>query len=314
LEGNIEFEINVNVGLRESNKFVSKPKKITINIEKTTIIDQGLTKSASRYVYNGKDSTGLTEKSYKFQAVRQDVFDAMKKFNVDFYSESSIITNRPVYFKDKATDESAVDAYSSKSLVLAPEQTSTNGNKYSFGITSAGFYEENPRQGIYKVRVSPTSDIFFNNSLIKYAKDNYGVSFDKHYYYHEVNKTFKNPTESNISQHKSVNSSKASAIGNSISSSSLAFMPAIKNPGVIIGKTAEEIVKINNETPGGIFSPPRFVQQFTIEPIKRTSISISSVTTTQEEMLIFSMIVKVGNASYEMSNTVNKSINIKEFI
>ena len=312
LEGNIKFEVNVNVGLKGSNKFISKPKHFTINIEKTIITDDGVAKEASMYVYNGKDASDK-DKKYKFQAIRQDIFDISKNFNIDFYSKGSILNNRPVVVKEYASTESAIDAQSVENFIEPPLSTSANNHKYNFSITSSDFDENNPRKGIYRIKVTPVSDNFFNSALINYAKENYDLLFSKFYYFHEINTNFQKPTESNISRHTSTNSSIASKLGENISNSSIAFMPIVKNPGLIIGKTAEEIIEINNKTPGGIFSPPVFTQQYSVQPLKPISIDISSVSAS-ENLLTFAMVVKVGNLNYEMTNSINKIININQLV
>lgn len=322
--GNILFEVNVNVGLKTSSVFVSRPRTFIINIEETTIKEEGqnatpdgqpimVAKPAYQYIYNGIDQNG-NQMKYKFQAVRQDVFEKSKEFNIDFYSYNSIINNRPVIVEDKATNDSAVDAFTSKRLVKAPIPASINKTRYRFSIESADFDELNPRKGIYKVRVSPESDRNFDSNFLKYANEKYKISFNKFYYYYEKNKVFKSPTESNISAHKSKNTSEANLIGNSITNSDLAFLPILKNPGSIIGKTSEEIVKINSETPSGLFLPPLFTRQYSIEPAKPVLINISSLSATTEDQLTFSMVVQVGNAPYQISKSFDKKVNIKQLL
>ncbi len=317
-EGNINFEINVNVGLRDSNKFITKPKIFTINTEKTIIIENETTEEpreleASMYVYNGIDKNNKN-KRYEFQAIRQDIFEKSKNFNIDFYSKDSIINNRPIIIKKNASNFSAMDAYSVERLIEPPNRTSSNNTQYNFNIDSVDFVESNPRKGIYKIKVTPVSDNYFNSTVMAYAKEKYNLSFSKFYYFYEPNVTFKYPTENNISTHTSKNSSMASQIGQRIESSSLAFMPTVKNPGLIIGKNTEEILKINTETPGGIFVPPVFQQQYSVEPTKLVSVSISSVSSSSDTFLTFVMLIKVGNSNFEMSKSVNKIINIKQLL
>ncbi len=318
LDGNIYFEVNVNVGLRNSNKFITKSKIFTINIEKTIIVENDSAEEpkeleASMYVYNGIDENNKNKK-YEFQAIRQDIFEKSKNFNIDFYSKDSIINNRPVIIKENAANFSAIDAHSIERLIEPPNRALVNNTRYNFNIESADFDETNPRKGIYKIKVTPVNDNYFNSAAISYAKEKYNLSFSKIYYFFEPNIIFKNPTESNITTHKNKNSSIASEVGQRIESSSLAFMPVVKNPGLIIGKNAEEILKINTETPGGIFVPPFFQRQYSIEPIKSISIDISSVTSSSDALLTFSMLIKVGNSNFEMSKTVSKTINIKQLL
>ncbi|MGL5643273.1 MAG: hypothetical protein ACRCW3_00630, partial [Metamycoplasmataceae bacterium] len=131
--GNILFEVYVNVGLKTSTSFITKPRIFTLNIEDTIIeeesqnVDQDgnpilITKPASRYIYYGIDENGA-QVTYRFRAVRKDVFDKAKTFNVDFYSQDSLINNRPVIIEPDATKNSAVEALS-KRLVKPPISTS----------------------------------------------------------------------------------------------------------------------------------------------------------------------------------------------
>lgn len=322
--GNILFEVYVSVGLKNSTSFVTRPRIFTINIEDTTIEEESqnlgpdnkpvlVTKPASRYIYNGIDENG-NQVTYRFQAIRKDVFEKSKNFNIDFYSPNSLINNRPVIIEKGATNESAVDAYVNKRLVKSPTLTSVNDTKYRFSIELADFDELNPRKGIYKIRVTPENDRNFDSNFTNYAREKYKISFNKYYYYYERNATFKNPTDSDISTHNSRNTSEATRIGDSITNSSIAFTPILKNPGSIVGKNAEEIVALNDETPGGLFIPPIFVRQYSIEPSKPVLIDISSISATTEDQLNFSMIVSVGSGQYQVNQTVDKKVDIKQLL
>ncbi|MGL6125282.1 MAG: hypothetical protein ACRC1F_02195 [Metamycoplasmataceae bacterium] len=322
--GNIFFEVNVNVGLKTSNSFVTRPRIFTINIEETTIQEESqnigpdnkpisITQPAARYIYNGIDENG-NQKTYKFQAVRKDIFDKAKNFNIDFYSSKSLINNRPVIIENGATKESAVDAYVNERLIKPPSPTSTNETKYRFSVEQADFDESNPKKGIYKIRVSPENNQIFDQTFISYARETYQISFNKYYYYYEINATFRNPTESNISTHNSRNTTLATEIGNNIKNSESAFIPSLKNPGSIIGKDAEEIVSLNNSTSGGLFFPPIFVRQYSIEPFRNILIDITGVSATTNEDLTFAMVVKVGSGRFQTSHTIDKLINIKQLI
>ncbi|MGL5617836.1 MAG: hypothetical protein ACRCWU_02120 [Metamycoplasmataceae bacterium] len=321
--GNILFEVYVNVGLKTSTSFVTKPRIFTINIEDTTIEEESqnvnpegepilVTKPASRYIYNGVDEDGL-QVTYKFQPVRKDVFEKAKKFNIDFYSQDSLINNRPVIVESGAADHSAIDALG-KRLVKSPTSTSSNETKYRFSISQADFDELKPRKGIYKIRVTPESDQVFNNEFITYARETYQISFDKHYYFYEENFTFKMPTDSNKTTHNSANTIEATRVTDSIVNSDLAFIPTLKNPGVIIGKNAEEIVKLNNSMAGGIFLPPRFSRQYSIEPTKPISIDITLVTSSADDEISFSLTVNVGSGKYQINRTVVKKVKVKHLL
>ncbi|MGL5205295.1 MAG: hypothetical protein ACRC7B_00025 [Metamycoplasmataceae bacterium] len=321
--GNILFEVYVNVGLKTSTSFVSKPRIFTINIEDTTIEEESqnvdnngnpilITKPASRYIYNGVDENDL-QVTYKFQAVRKDVFEKAKRFNIDFYSKDSLINNRPVVIEPDATSHSAVDALG-KRLVTPPTTTSSNETKYRFRISQADFDELRPKKGIYKIEVSPENDRVFNNEFLKYSRDTYQISFIKYYYFFEEKATFKMPTDSNETNHNSANTREATRVTDSIENSDLAFIPTLKNPGVIVGKNAEEIVKLNSSTAGGIFVPPKFFRQYSIEPIKPISIDITSVTSSIDDEINFSLTVNVGSGKYRINKTVIKKVKIKQLL
>ncbi|MGL5732923.1 MAG: hypothetical protein ACRCXE_02555 [Metamycoplasmataceae bacterium] len=321
--GNILFEVNVNVGLKTSTNFITKKRIFTINIEDTTIEEESqnidsegkpilVTKPASRYIYNGVDEDEL-QVTYRFQSVRKDVFEKANKFNVDFYSKNSLINNRPVVVESDATDHSAIDALG-KRLVKSPTPVSTNETKYRFSISQGDFDELKPRKGIYKIRVTPESDRVFNNEFTSYARDTYQISFDKYYYFYEEKTTFKLPTSSNETTHNSANTKEATRVTDSIVNSDLAFIPTLKNPGVIVGKNAEEIVKLNTSTAGGIFLPPRFFRQYSIEPTKPISIDITSVTSSADDEISFSLTVNVGSGKYRINRTVVKKVKVKQLL
>ncbi|MGL5643482.1 MAG: hypothetical protein ACRCW3_01760, partial [Metamycoplasmataceae bacterium] len=92
------------------------------------------------------------------------------------------------------------------------------------------------------------------------------------------------------------------------------FIPTLKNPGVIVGKKADEIVELHNSTAGGIFVPPQFFRQYSIEPKKPISIDITSVTSSGEEEISFSLTVNVGSGKYRVSRTVVKKVNVKQLL
>ncbi len=296
--GNINFEVNVNSGILNSSDYVTKPMKLRMLIEpsKTSTTQE----AASCYSYNG----------IKFKSVRSDVFEKSTSFNLDFFSKNSIINNRPVIIKNekKARNWSAIDAYSNESLVENPEKSA----KYEFKIDLADFDEHHPTKGIYKIKVSPNRDESFNNSVIEYAKSK-GISFDKYYYYYEQNVNFKYPTSNNISSHNEINTELANKIGNQLSESSLAFRPKVNNFNAILGLNASEIVKKNNEI-GGIFSPPNYYREHSIEPYKKVVFGIESVEASGDSnYLIFKMKIEVGNsAQFIVSNVVDKTILVKD--
>ncbi len=318
--GNIIFEVNVSIySNKDAQNVITKPAFFTVFIENTTIVPSlpvvplipatiSEVLPAFRYFYY--DDTGS---KIEFQKVRSDIFEKSKNFNKDFYSSNSLINDRPVVIETGASKETAIDAYSSEGLIKSPLPTIYNGNRYRFSVVSADFDESNERKGVYKIRVSPEIDPVFNYNVIKYAEDTYGISFDKYYYYYEKNTTFNFPTSNNISSHNNVNSQEASRIGDNISKESLSYMPTLKNPVLIINKNAVEIVKLNSETPGGLFLPPLFERQYSIEPIKPVMIDISSISAVDDEHLNFSILVKVGSGRYQISQTVDKKVDIKQF-
>ncbi len=307
--GNIKFEANASI-FSSANPLdtITKPVSFTIFIEETTIKENTLNLKAFRYVYYGDD-----EKRIEFEPVRSDIFEKSKEFNIDFYSNNSLINNRPVIIEKGASSESAMDAYLSKGMIKPPLSTLYNETRYRFNISSSDFNESNSRKGIYKIRVSPEIDSVFDYDVINYAKDTYGISFDKYYYYYEKNTTFQDPTSSNVSTHNNNNSQEANRIGDSILQGNLSYMPTLKNPESIINKTAEEIVKLNLETPGGLFLPPIFERQYSIEPPKPVMIDIDSISALDNENLTFSITVKVGNNSFQMTKKVDKKVEIKYF-
>lgn len=310
--GNILFEVDINCGLSTSNVYATKQKQFRISIEEDMISEDEQDSGAKpnikalRYYYN----------EIKFQSIRKDIFEKSVIFNLDFYSKNTLINNRPVIIKSGATKETAIDAYSRESLISYPELTLMNNTRYRFGIESADFDELNPKKGIYKIRVSPETNDVFNNDVISYAKTK-GISFDKFYYFYEKNTTFKYPTESNISTHKRINTEEADRIGLEATSSVEAFKPKLKNNSLIIGvKSAKEIVKINKSTPGGIFTPPIFHHQYSIDPFKEVVFSIDSISADDSDLnLIFSLKISVGNKSpFIVTNSVNKTISIKNLL
>ncbi|MGL5308535.1 MAG: hypothetical protein ACRC9F_00620, partial [Metamycoplasmataceae bacterium] len=84
--------------------------------------------------------------------------------------------------------------------------------------------------------------------------------------------------------------------------------------GVIIGKDADEIVTLNNSTAGGLFLPPRFFRQYSIEPIKPISIDITSVSSSANDELNFSLTVNVGHGKYQINRTAAKKVKIKQLL
>ncbi|MDK2819469.1 MAG: hypothetical protein KFW07_01390 [Mycoplasmataceae bacterium] len=312
-KGHIIFEVVVNAGLLNSNNYLKMTKNFTIGIEETTIIEEDHDLPSAGNPESNKKAFKYIYESIEFRAVRSDVFTKSIAFNIDFYSEKSLIRNRPVIVEPKATNESAIDAYTSKSLIKAPALTSDNENWYRFNIDSADFDELNPKKGIYKIRVSPEIDRVFTRDLIAYANKEYSISFDKYYYYYEKDKVFKYPTENNITTHKRENDREAERITSEISKGSYVFKPTIKKISLIIGKNADEIIEINSSTPGGIFLPPLFYHQYSSDMNKPVTFSITNISSVNLDTLSFEIKVKVGNSSFETDKTVTKQILVNSF-
>lgn len=313
--GTIVFDVDVNCGLASSQYFKTKSKQFEILIEETMIYEENNQNTftnipntkALRYHYN----------DIKFQSIRKDVFSKSVSFNLDFFSKNSLINDRPVIIEDGATKETAIDAYSNKNLIKYPVPTVMNGTKYRFSIESADFDEENPKKGIYKIKVYPSTDDIFTNDIIEYAKQK-NISFEKYYYYYERNKVFKSPTESNITSHNRINEKKLDEIAKNMTSSLYAFKPRIKNNYIskIIGvKSAKDIVKINNDN-NGIFLPPIFYQNYSIEPVKKVVFIIEKITASDNDLdLLFSIKINVGNLSpFIVGKTSTKTIPVKNIL
>lgn len=312
-EGNIIFEVVVNVGLFNSNKYSKIFKKFKIEIEETIITEEDHDLSPEGSSESNKKAFKYIYESIEFRPVRSDVFNKILTFNIDFYSEKSLIKNRPVIIESKATNESAMDAYTLKSLIKPSPPTSENESWYRFNIDSANFDEQNPKKGVYKIKVSPEIDRDFTRDLITYANKEYSISFDKYYYYYEKEKTFKYPTENNITTHKRGNDSEAERIADEISKGNYAFKPIIRKISLIIGKNADEIIAINSSTPGGIFLPPLFFHQYSNEINKSVIFSIININSVNLDTLSFEIQIKVGNSSFKAEKTVTKQISINSF-